>query len=309
MNRWLKQISIASAIGMFIVLLMGALVTKTDSGRGCGDDWPLCNGKFIPSYTVDSMIEYSHRFVSGVEGLLVLAAFVGVMRLVRRKDARWYAGLALFFTVVQAILGAMAVKWEQSSLVMALHFGISMLAFACTLLLAIVLIYSESIPERGLAATDKASGASFAVPSKGLSYMIWFTTVYCYVVVYLGAFVRHTKSWGGCMGWPLCNGQVIPELSGATGIVFLHRVAALLLFVAIALMLYMLRKRQYPHEIVKAGYWAISLVILQIFSGAYVTFTITSEWHLLSGLIHTLLIAGLFSILVYLSVRVIQLKR
>ncbi|MFD0868085.1 Heme A synthase [Chlamydia abortus] len=305
MNKWLNKIAVASAIGMFIVLLMGAVVTKTDSGRGCGDDWPLCNGKFIPSYTIESMIEYSHRFVSGVEGILVLVAFIGVVRLVKRKDARWYAGLALAFTVVQAILGAMAVKWEQSSLVMALHFGISMLAFACSLLLAIILLYSESIPERG-----PRGGNTTVLPSAGLRYMIWITTIYSYIVVYLGAFVRHTKSWGGCSGWPLCNGQVIPELSGATGIVFLHRVAALLLFVAIAVMLYMLRReRKYPQELVKAGYWAFGLIILQILSGAYVTFTITSDWHLLSGLIHTLLIAGLFSILVHLSVRVFQYNR
>jgi len=38
MHHWLKRFSFASMIGMFLILLMGALVTKTESGAGCGDD-------------------------------------------------------------------------------------------------------------------------------------------------------------------------------------------------------------------------------------------------------------------------------
>ena len=53
-----KWLAAATSIGMFLVLVNGALVTKTESGRGCGDDWPLCNGKFVPAYTLESMIEY-----------------------------------------------------------------------------------------------------------------------------------------------------------------------------------------------------------------------------------------------------------
>src|SRR5690606_37243851 len=123
---------------MFLVLLGGALVTKTDSGDGCGDDWPLCNGKFVPAYTIESMIEYSHRIVSGIVGLLVLVIFIWVlMRYRQRKDIVLYAGITLFFTVLQGGLGAAAVVWGQSSAVMAPHFGFSLAAFASTLLLAI----------------------------------------------------------------------------------------------------------------------------------------------------------------------------
>ena len=63
--------------------------------------------------------------------------------------------------------------------------------------------------------------------------LVWFITIYTYIVVYIGAFVRHTDSSGGCVGWPLCNGEFIPELTGATGIAFIHRVAAMLVFLLI----------------------------------------------------------------------------
>ena len=110
-------------------LLAGALVTNTDSGRGCGDDFPLCNGKFIPAYTVESLIEYSHRLISGLVGLLVLATFIVTLVFYRRyREAVVHAACAGFFTVLQAVLGAIAVVWPQSSAVLALHFGIWILA-------------------------------------------------------------------------------------------------------------------------------------------------------------------------------------
>lgn len=303
----LNKLSLIAAIGMFIVLLQGAIVTKTGSGEGCGDDWPLCNGKFIPSYTIESMIEYSHRAVSGIEGLLILALFIAVMMRVKRKDVRWYAALALVFTVVQAILGMMVVKFDQPSLVKALHFGISLFAFASTLLAAFIIRYSDAIPEKLPAGIS--SGQSFTAPSAGLRLSVWMITVYCLVVVYLGAYIRHTESWGGCTGWPLCNGQVIPELSGATGIVFLHRIAAVVFFIClIALYVVVRRLNNLPSEFVKGSRWALALVIMQILSGALVTFSLGSELIVPTGLLHAVLIAGLFSVLLYLSVRVYQLR-
>src|SRR5690606_32169280 len=140
-TRRFRIFTLITCIGMLIVLLAGALVTNTGSGLGCGDDWPLCNGKFVPAYTVESMIEYSHRFVTGIEGILVVGVFIAIYRQYKRennaalKEPVLYAGYTLFFTVVQALMGAAAVKWPQSDPVMALHFGISLVAFATSMLL------------------------------------------------------------------------------------------------------------------------------------------------------------------------------
>jgi len=289
---------------MFLVLLMGALVTKTESGRGCGDDWPLCNGKFVPAYTIDSMIEYSHRFVTGIVGLIVLAAFIVVLRRSKRMDAKIHASGVLFFTVVQAALGAMAVMWPQSSMVMALHFGISLLAFAFT-----VLLYFAIREEFGAEKTNPSAvrpspsvwNPGNVAVSKGFRKLVWFTLLYCYFVVYLGAYIRHTESSGGCTGWPLCNGEVIPELSGATGIVFMHRVGAILLFLVIALLARASAKSDLPKRIKLSGKWSLYLVTLQVFSGAFVTLAFGSDWYLLASLLHTVIISCLFSILSYLG--------
>nr|WP_248930977.1 COX15/CtaA family protein [Paenibacillus hamazuiensis] len=281
-------------IFMFLVLLMGALVTKTESGRGCGDDWPLCNGKFVPAYTIESMIEYSHRFVAGIAGLLMLAATILAFMATRRKDARWYAIGGLFFTFLQAILGAMAVMWPQSSPVLALHFGFSLLAFSFTLLLALCFSKRQTDP----------SGIS--MPG-GFRWGIWMIALYCYGVVYLGAYVRHAEASGGCLGWPLCNGQVIPELSGETGIVFTHRIAALGLLILL-LLLWRTAAKLYKRtdSVYGAVKWSVILVVAQILSGGLVTLTMGYDWYLLASLLHTTLISILFGVLSYLTVIALQ---
>src|SRR5690606_38065528 len=88
-SRSLKVLVYASVVGMFLVLLMGALVTKSGSAEGCGSSWPLCDGKLLPAMNIHSIIEYSHRAVSGIVGLLVLAMAVGMWRVYgHRRDMR-----------------------------------------------------------------------------------------------------------------------------------------------------------------------------------------------------------------------------
>ncbi|MUT68528.1 heme A synthase [Paenibacillus sp. NEAU-GSW1] len=293
-----RTLALASCIGMLLVLLAGALVTNTESGRGCGDDWPLCNGKFVPSYTLESLIEYSHRLVTGFEGLLVLAAFYATYRLYRSNKADfieplYYAGAALAFTIVQALMGAAAVMWPQSPPVMAIHFGISLLAFAATLLLV---VWSYRV--------KNGRQASFVVP-RSIYPRALALSVYCYVVVYLGAFIRHTESAGGCVGWPLCNGEVIPAFEGATTIVFIHRVAGLILGLLIFGMYVHIRRVTKGNEGLQvSAAWAVILVVCQVLSGAWLTATVSNEdWFIFTSLLHNLIITGLFGILLDMLIR------
>ncbi|SDE03500.1 cytochrome c oxidase assembly protein subunit 15 [Paenibacillus sp. UNCCL117] len=289
----MKAWSLASMLGMFLILVMGALVTKTESGRGCGDDWPLCNGKFIPAYTIESLIEYSHRFVVGVVGLILLVTTILVFLYSRRRDAKWYVGGAMFFTVLQAILGAMAVVWPQSSAVLALHFGFSLMSFAFTLLLYLVFTkYGDAM--------YNGDGTRL---TRGVRFSVWAVLVYSYVVVYLGAFVRHTEAMGGCIGWPLCNGQVIPELSGPTAIAFIHRVGAAVLGLAlIALFLFIRGQAGRDSGMYQSVQLSVVLVVLQILSGGFVTLSIGYDIYLLASLLHAVLISCLFGVLCYAAI-------
>jgi cytochrome c oxidase assembly protein subunit 15 len=94
------------------VILWGGLVRATGAGAGCGDHWPLCNGTVVQhSPRLDTIIEFTHRFTSGISlfsvvGLLVWT-FAGT---VKGHLARAAAVGAVAFMFVEAILGALLVK-------------------------------------------------------------------------------------------------------------------------------------------------------------------------------------------------------
>ncbi|WP_189021768.1 COX15/CtaA family protein [Paenibacillus albidus] len=301
----LKWLSYITCLIMFMALLGGAVVTKTGSGLECGNEWPLCHGKLIPAYTVGSMIEYTHRLFSGLAGLLSLASMYAFRRYARgQRELQVYALLTLVFVIVQGGMGALAVLQSQSAAVMALHMGFSLIAFASSVMLALG-------TKRW--AMDGADLRAISGPpvSKAFRNLTWFTALYSYIVVYIGAYVSHTDSRGGCSGWPLCNGELIPELSGGVGIVFTHRLAALLLFILTAVLGHLAFWNHKEHRELRAlGVSAVLLCLMQVFSGAAVVHTLNNErLYIFAALAHILLIAGLFGVLCYMSVRVWQLSR
>lgn len=290
--RYVKGLSIASVISMFLVQLMGALVTKSGSAEGCGASWPLCDGSFLPAMNIHSVIEYSHRAVSGIAGLLVIAMAVGVWKSYRdRKDVVFLMGSAVFFIVLQSGLGAMAVLWPQPKTVLALHFGISLVAFVCVLLPAVIMFQLER------------EGTHRSVPvSHRLRWWVFGSTAYMYAVVYSGAYVRHTNSHMACLDWPLCNGALIPELSGAVGIQFFHRLAAAGALLVLAALGHVAKgeRRERP-DVFKGAVWSLVLIALQVLSGGWV---ILSRLTMTAMMVHSAIITALFGVLGYLCLQV-----
>src|ERR1700745_2778697 len=90
------------------VILWGALVRATGSGAGCGGHWPLCNGEVLPKVSqIATVIELTHRIMSGIALLAVVAMFVWARRAFAPRHAtRRWAGWALALILAEALLGA-----------------------------------------------------------------------------------------------------------------------------------------------------------------------------------------------------------
>lgn len=299
MRRYLKWFAVLTTIGMVLILLGGALVTKTGSGMGCGRSWPLCHGQLIPSkITIELVIELAHRVISGLVGTMVLILSFWSWRAIGHiRETKFLAFLSFFFLLLQALIGAAAVKWGQSGFVLALHFGISLISFAAVFLLTLLIFE-----------VDKKFEAEKLVIDKRMKRHIFGVTIYSYLVVYSGALVRHTKASLVCPDVPFCvNSDLGLPTNMYEWVQMGHRTAAGIIFVWLAYIAY-LAITQYKKE--KVVYWgaiiSFILVCLQAIAGALIIIT---RLNLFIALSHALFITCLFGVLSYLVLLSTRSKR
>jgi cytochrome c oxidase assembly protein subunit 15 len=288
LERGARWLAVAATVGMFVVLIMGATVTNTGSQAGCGQSWPLCHGKLIPSYTLATAIEYSHRLVTSVEGILIAAlAVVALAGWRKRREVKILVPLMVFTLLLQAGLGAWAVMAPQNAAALASHFGVSLTAFASVLLTA-AFLYEHGGAERL---------RNRPVPPRFRGYVVG-VIVYIYLLVYLGAYVRHSNASMACVDWPLCNGAVFPGFSGPVGVAFAHRLAALLgMLLIVGLVLWTRRFRAERPDLYWASVASLVLVLAQSLSGAIVVW---SRLDIFATLAHAGLVTLLFGCLSYM---------
>ncbi|AYC30765.1 heme A synthase [Paenisporosarcina cavernae] len=275
---------------MLLILLGGALVTKTGSGMGCGRHWPGCNGELIPSViTPEVLIEFSHRVVTGSVSILIVLLAIFAWRWIGHiRETKLLSISAIFFLVLQALVGAAQVLWGQGDFILALHFGISLISFASVLLLTLLIFEVD----RKFKADQLAISSALRKNTIGVA-------LYSYIVIYTGALVRHTDSSLVCLDWPLCNnGDFSLPSNMYQWIQMGHRTAAALIFIWIGLILWHVMKH-YRNEKVLVKGWLIAFIIvsLQVTSGMFVVLT---SLNLYVALLHSLFISLLFGLLCYM---------
>ena len=291
MIRSIKWLGVVSSIGMIFILIGGALVTKTDSGAGCGTSWPLCNGELIPSnITPELVIEYSHRLVSSTIGITVLLLSILAWREIGHiKEVKFLSFLSVFFLVLQGLIGAAAVVWGQSDFVLALHFGISLISFAAVFLLTLITFE-----------VDKKFDADTLFIQKKHRYEIYALTIFTIVVVYTGALVRHVNANLVCPDWPFCHNSAPLDFIGYNfhqWVQMGHRLLAAALFIW-TLTFFIKVMKSYGNSRVMRWGWMITfgLILAQVVAGAFIIFTSLNLW---IALLHALFITIYFGNLSY----------
>ncbi|PJN87021.1 COX15/CtaA family protein [Bacillus sp. mrc49] len=299
MKSSLKWFAVLTTIVMLFILLGGALVTKTDSGMGCGRSWPLCNGQLIPDkITLELVIELSHRLVSGAGGFLVLLlSYMSWREIGHIREARFLSVLSFSFLLLQGLIGAAAVLWSQSDFVLALHFGISLISFASVFLLTLLIFE-----------VDKKFEAEKLIVDKRMKFHITGVLVFSLFVVYTGALVRHTESSLICKDWPLCinDSPALPS-NLYEWVQMGHRAIAGTIFLWVSYVTYIAHK-YYKNQKVIYGGWiaAFILVFLQVTAGAFIIF---SRQNLYIALSHALFIACFFGVMSYLMLLTSRSKK
>jgi len=84
------------------------VVRATDSGAGCGDSWPRCEGHIIPvSASGATLVEFTHRAMTFILGVLLIAMVVIVFRrYAKGEPVRRALGWSVGFFFGEVLIGA-----------------------------------------------------------------------------------------------------------------------------------------------------------------------------------------------------------
>lgn len=135
--RRLVKLTIAATLALIVI---GGVVRVSDSGLGCGppgsgaQGWPLCEGQVVPFLEGSTLIEFTHRAVAAVVGVLILLIAWQAFR--RLRDRRWIvrgAVAAGLLVLAQAVLGGATVENNLHEVLVAAHLGLAMLLLAALL--------------------------------------------------------------------------------------------------------------------------------------------------------------------------------
>ena len=218
MTRRFAWLAWSAAACTYFLVILGAIVRITGSGMGCGDDWPLCHGRiFPPLNNLGTLIEWNHRLAAALTSVLVVvvAGYAHWLRKGAGSGERDLPGRAAYVAagllVLQVALGAVTVKLELPPWTVILHLGTAMLLLAALIFAAL-----------GARATPRTSRPGAAPGWRpGL-----VAAALSLVTVLFGALTANLGAASACLGFPLCNGQLVPEGNYLQQLHWTHRLLA-----------------------------------------------------------------------------------
>lgn len=206
-----RRLAVVTALFAYLQIALGGLVRVSGSGLGC-PDWPLCNGRPYPPANVHSIIEYSHRAVGSVTGVLIIATVVMAWIVFRKRRplVAWLAAASLIGVVGEGILGGIVVAKELSPWLVVVHLGLAMMILGFLVATAVA-----------------AMPASNGAPDLNFRRLAIVATAATYVMMLTGSTVVASGADNSCNSWPLCGEGFALDFTGANAFTMLHRGAVL----------------------------------------------------------------------------------
>ena len=135
-----RAFSLTAAVSAFLLAVLGSWVRINGAGMTC-PDWPLCRHALVPALDGAVALEWSHRLVALVVGLLALGALWTGWRVRRRiGGVPLVLGYIAAVFVVQVALGGLTVALANTPWSVVVHWGTAMLLLAGLTALALLAV-------------------------------------------------------------------------------------------------------------------------------------------------------------------------
>jgi heme a synthase len=276
----IRRVVLLSIIVSYILIVFGGYVASSESGMGCGPEWPLCNGEVIPELSGDTLIEFTHRVI----GLLLVVLEVYLYFLIRkaskgerlRTAGKWMISILTF----QVLAGAVVVILDLPTVVVTTH-----LLTAMVFMLSLLWIYRMDYPV-------KAKSNISYTKQKMLVIILNILLVLILLTIGLGAYIKHMH-YGLACSWLECGDSWVPE-TGPQLIQTLHRLVAILTTAYTILLTIFAITKKWTSYIKNRLLLASFLLLLQLLSGALTIKTsISIPW----AVIHLAIGTALFMVI------------
>ncbi len=157
------------------------------------------------------VIEWSHRWLAALVGILAIAAAISAWRHFRDRTVVVGSAIAAVVVIgIQAWVGRLVVKGDLAADLVSLHLAISMTAVA----LLTVVVVATGLPE---------TESGWSESRRGWTVRVGIAAAASFLLLMLGSLV-HNRYFSG---WPLMGNTLLPDLPNLTSAAhYLHRLLA-----------------------------------------------------------------------------------
>jgi protoheme IX farnesyltransferase len=205
------------------LIAIGSLARLQPAGSGCGNDWPLCNGSWLPQLAWGPLVEYGHRvFAAGVIAFASLTALTAVRTPDASRHVRLFAAAGVVALLVQSAIGGFAARWEAPAGIAIAHLAAAMIFLALAVMTLTAVAAQREAPH-WLADLGRAPARK---PDRSFAIVATLGAAISLTLLIFGASTSATGAFA-CATWPLCAAGV--DGTDAQAVVHLgYRATALL---------------------------------------------------------------------------------
>jgi heme o synthase len=261
-----QRLAATTVAGTLLLVILGVIVRATDSGLGC-PDWPFCYGQIVPSLgDTKAWIEWLHRGVAAVLGVLILAqAVLAFIDHRERRSLLWPALAAVLLVGFQAYLGQQTVLLGNSGESVIAHLATSQALLGLLVYILVRAAFPARIGGRG--------------SSQRFTLLAAFGAAATYALLLFGARVTAGDAALVFPDWPLMGGTFFPPLTEVTTTQVLHRWVAVVVGLIVAgVAIAALRTQRERPTIVRLAVSAAILFIVQAVIGGLQVLTQLAGW-------------------------------
>jgi heme A synthase len=221
----------------FLLVVLGGIVRVSDSGLGCGPGgsglhgWPLCDGGLVPGETGAILIEYSHRTLASVVGIvMILLAWFAWRNYRPDKRIVFLSSAATGLVIAEGLLGGLTVEYDLNPVLVATHLGIAMLVTGLLMTLWFICRDPNTRP----------------VASRGTRWLGAAALALTWCTIVAGGYVAGTEKFGSTSAkvaggahyacgteFPACKGEILIIPLGNDHAVNVHLTHRLLMYLTL----------------------------------------------------------------------------